>query len=218
MGPALCLNSNPPAKLKTAPLLCSPAMLWLTSPPAAQVFLLSHVSLNSCACRVPQSWSSYMETGSPPDTLRQSHLLFSPPPCENSLQIHRSSVKLLVPLLQQVWPNCLHAVPQASQQPSCLSFTLSLGKHNFSIFSHFRQTLGLCESCHRQFSLQLQFLTDKEVGASAREHRRDAGGTDVPTAWDCLKSPCETTSSCCFPRKSATDGVSDHRKMMEIPY
>lgn len=68
----------------------------------------------------------------------------------------------------------------------------------FPFFSHFQRTLGLCESCHRQFSLQLLFRTDKEAGASARVHRRDAGGTDVPTAWDCLKSPCETTSSCCF--------------------
>jgi len=59
---------------------------------------------------------------------------------------------------------------------------------------------------------------DKGGGASARAHRRGAGSTAVPTARDCLKSPCETTTFCCFPWKSTTDGISNHSKKMEIPY
>lgn len=93
-----------------------------------------------------------------------------------------------------------------------------VGKHYFSTFSHFQWTLGLCESCHKQFSFQLQFHTGREGGGPARVHRRHAGGTVVSAACNCLKSPCETTSFCRFPRKSTTNGISYHSKTMEIPY
>lgn len=77
-----CTNaqcSNATAKLRIASLLHPPAMLLLTSP-AGKIFLLGHISPESCAFRAPQSHSSCA-----PATLPQSHLCFLP--SENPLQI-----------------------------------------------------------------------------------------------------------------------------------
>lgn len=76
-----------------------------------------------------------------------------------------------------------------------------MGKHQFSIFSHFQLTLGLYESCQREFSFQMQSWTDKEGGASARVHRSDTGSTLVPSAWDCLMAPFKQHPCAAFHEK-----------------